>query len=86
MFAFIFGSSNPRRVAERQLNRAKLDLLEVAGALETYEAQKKALETRVTRLEGVVTTERAREQRENAVHKTTKERARSAGNGLLQDA
>jgi hypothetical protein len=50
----MFGPRNPQRVAEKQLNQAKLDLLEVSGALENYEAQKAALVARISRLSAIV--------------------------------
>jgi hypothetical protein len=38
---FGFGPKNPKRVAERQLNQARLDLLEVCTSLESYESNKR---------------------------------------------
>lgn len=46
----MFGQKNPKRVAERQLNQAELDLLEVSTALESYQSNKKTLEDRIIRL------------------------------------
>jgi hypothetical protein len=45
------GPKDPKRVAERQLNQARLDLLEVATALESYQSNKLTLEERIKRLE-----------------------------------
>lgn len=50
----IFGPVNPLRVAERQLNKAKLDLLEVQAARENIAAQEAALMDRIARLQAMV--------------------------------
>ena len=50
MFGF-FGQPNPARVAEKQLNKAKLHLLEVQEARENLIAQENALMERIARLE-----------------------------------
>lgn len=47
----IFGQPNPARVAEKQLNKAKLHLLEVQEARENLIAQENALMERIARLE-----------------------------------
>ena len=47
----IFGQPNPARVAEKQLNKAKLHLLEVQEARENLIAQENALVERIARLE-----------------------------------
>lgn len=47
----IFGQPNPARVAEKQLNKAKLHLLEVQEARENLIAQENALNERIARLE-----------------------------------
>jgi hypothetical protein len=47
-------SKNPKRVAERQLNKAELDLLEVCEHLESYESNKRTLEQRIARLRAYV--------------------------------
>ena len=47
----MFGPKNPKRVAERQLNQARLDLLEVCTSLESYESNKRTLTERIARLE-----------------------------------
>jgi hypothetical protein len=46
---FGFGPKNPKRVAERQLNQARLDLLEVCTSLESYESNKRTLTDRTSR-------------------------------------
>jgi hypothetical protein len=43
-------AKNPKRVAERQLNKAELDLLEVCEHLESYESNKQTLLARISRL------------------------------------
>jgi hypothetical protein len=48
---FGIGPKNPKRVAERQLNQARLDLLEVCTSLESYESNKRTLTERIARLE-----------------------------------
>lgn len=48
---FGFGQPNPQRVIERQLNKARLDLLEAEVARESCEAHVAALKQRITRLE-----------------------------------
>jgi hypothetical protein len=48
------GPKNPKRVAEKQLNEAILQLLAVCTELEDRQAQKAALEARISRLKGVV--------------------------------
>jgi hypothetical protein len=47
-------SKNPKRVAEKQLNKAELDLLEVCEHLESYESNKRTLEQRIARLRAYV--------------------------------
>jgi hypothetical protein len=51
---FGYGPKNPKKVAERQLNQARLDLLEVCTALESYESNKRTLTERIARLEAYV--------------------------------
>lgn len=53
----MFGSKNPKRVAESQLNQARLDLLEVCTSLESYESNKRTLEARIARLESYLADE-----------------------------
>ena len=60
----MFGRRNPQKVAEKQLNQAKLDLMEVSSELESRIAQKSALEARITRLQATVEAERAEQERE----------------------
>jgi 3-phenylpropionate/cinnamic acid dioxygenase small subunit len=47
----MFATKNPKRVAEKQLNQAKLDLLEVSSTLESYQSNKRTLEDRIARLQ-----------------------------------
>jgi hypothetical protein len=54
---FGIGPKNPKRVAERQLNQARLDLLEVCTSLESYESNKRTLTERIARLEAYLGTE-----------------------------
>lgn len=54
----MFGPKNPLRVAEKQLNQAQLDLLEVCGNLEGFESQKRTLEERIARLKGYLSNAR----------------------------
>lgn len=53
----MFGPKNPKRVAESQLNQARLDLLEVCTSLESYESNKRTLEARIARLESYLADE-----------------------------
>lgn len=46
----LFSQPNPARVAQRQLNKAKLHLLEVQEARENLIAQESALNERIARL------------------------------------
>lgn len=46
----MFASKSPKRVAEKQLNQAQLDLLEVSSTLESYQSNKRTLEERIARL------------------------------------
>lgn len=55
----MFGPKNPKRVAEKQLNKAQLDLLEVCGNLEGYESQKRTLEDRIARLKSYIAADEA---------------------------
>jgi hypothetical protein len=54
---FGIGPKNPKRVAERQLNQARLDLLEVCTTLESYESNKRTLTERIARLEAYLAPE-----------------------------
>ncbi len=71
---FGIGSRDPQLVAKRQLNQAELDLLEVAGALEGFQAQKRTLEDRIARLRSYTTAHEPVAQEESVVTKLRRER------------
>lgn len=54
MFNF-FGQPNPARVAQSQLNKARLELLEVQTQRENLTAHESALMERIARLEKLAT-------------------------------
>jgi hypothetical protein len=71
-------SKNPKRVAERQLNKAELDLLEVCEHLESYESNKRTLEQRIARLRAYVNSDA--DQPEQVDERTTAQRIRDVAN------